>query len=189
MGPLRTSCAEPGNPAWGQKGIMLPIVFDPATIAVGLAGAGEGWARRKAMLEQAGVSPLTIAPDALQSAILSLTVLFVTGLERPASARLAQLARDAGVLVNVEDVPELCDFHVPATVRRGDLLLTISTGGRAPGLSRILREWLEGRFGAEWTARLEDLGSARATWREDGLSPPQVSQNTRDLVTKRGWLS
>ncbi len=64
----------------------------------------------------------------------------------PASARLAQLARDAGVLVNVEDVPDLCDFHVPAAVRRGDLLLTVSTGGRAPGLSRILREWLETPF-------------------------------------------
>ncbi len=48
---------------------MLPIVFDPATIAVGLAGAGEGWARRKAMLAEAGVSSLTIAPDAPQNAI------------------------------------------------------------------------------------------------------------------------
>ncbi len=168
---------------------MLPIVFDPATIAVGLAGMGEGWDRRRAMLEQAGVTPLTIAPDAPQSAILTLTVLFVAGLDRPASARLAQLARDAGVLVNVEDIPDLCDFHVPAAVRRGDLLLTISTGGRAPGLSRILREWLESRFGNEWTARLENLGSARATWREDGLSPSEVSQNTRELVAKKGWLS
>jgi precorrin-2 dehydrogenase/sirohydrochlorin ferrochelatase len=168
---------------------MLPIVFEPATIAVGLAGAGEGWARRKAMLEQAGVTPLTIEPDASQSAIRPLTMLFVAGLGMAQSARLAQSARDAGVLVNVEDVPNLCDFHVPAAVRRGDLLLTISTGGRAPGLSRILREWLEGRFGDEWTARLDDLSSARASWREDGLSPPQVSQNTRDLVTKKGWLS
>ncbi len=168
---------------------MLPIVFDPATITVGLAGAGEGWARRKAMLEQSGVSSLTIAPDAPQNAISGLTILFVAGLDMPASARLAQFARDAGVLVNVEDVPDLCDFHIPAAVRRGDLLLTISTGGRAPGLSRILREWLETRFGDEWTARLEDISSARASWREDGLAPPQVSQNTRDLVAKKGWLS
>ena len=168
---------------------MLPIVFDPATIAVGLAGMGEGWDRRRAMLEQAGVTPLTIAPDAPQSAILTLTVLFVAGLDRPASARLAQLARDAGVLVNVEDIPDLCDFHVPAAVRRGDLLLTISTGGRAPGLSRTLREWLESQFSNKWTTHPENLGSARATWREDGLSPSEVSQNTRELVAKKGWLS
>jgi len=168
---------------------MLPIVLDPTPIAVGLAGAGEGLARRKATLAEAGVTPLTIGPDAPETAISVLNVLFVAGLDRTQSARLAQLARNAGVLVNVEDVPELCDFHVPAAVRRGDLLLTVSTGGRAPGLSRILREWLETRFGDEWTVRLEDIGEARTTWRDDGLSPSQVSQNTRELVTKKGWLS
>ena len=168
---------------------MLPIVLDPAKLAVGLAGAGEGAARRKATLAEAGVSPLTIGPDAPESAIAVLNILFVAGLDRTRSVRLAQLARNAGVLVNVEDVPDLCDFHVPATVRRGDLLVTVSTGGLAPGLSRILREWLETRFGDEWTARVEDLGSARAAWRDDGLSSSQVSQNTRELVAKKGWLS
>lgn len=168
---------------------MLPIVLDPANIAVGLAGAGEGLAKRRATLAESGIVPLTIGPDAPESAIAVLNILFVAGLDRTASARLAQHARNAGVLVNVEDVPDLCDFHVPATVRRGDLLLTISTGGKAPGLSRILREWLETRFGEEWTARIEDIGSVRAAWRDDGLSPAQVSQNTRDLVAKKGWLS
>jgi precorrin-2 dehydrogenase/sirohydrochlorin ferrochelatase len=179
------------NPAIqpGQKDSMLPIVLDPAKLAVGLAGAGEGLARRQAMLEQAGVTPLTVAADAPESALAPLSVLFVAGLDLDRSARLAQLARNAGVLVNVEDVPDLCDFHVPAAVRRGDLVVTVSTGGKAPGLSRILREWLEDRFSGEWTARLDDLSAARSGWREDGLSPNQVSQNTRDLVAKKGWLS
>ena len=168
---------------------MLPIVLDPAKIAVGLAGAGDGLARRRAMLEQAGITPISVALDAPEGALRALSVLFVAGLDRTRSARLAQFARNAGVLVNVEDVPELCDFHVPATVRRGDLLLTISTGGRAPGLSRILREWLETRFGDEWTARIEDIGSARVAWRDEGLSPSDVSRNTRDLVARKGWLS
>ena len=168
---------------------MLPIVLDPAKLAVGLAGAGEGLARRQAMLEQAGVTPLTVAADAPESALAPLSVLFVAGLDLDISARLARLARDAGILVNVEDVPHLCDFHVPAAVRRGDLVVTVSTGGKAPGLSRILREWLEDRFSGEWTARLNDLSAARTGWREDGLSPNQVSQNTRDLVAKKGWLS
>jgi precorrin-2 dehydrogenase/sirohydrochlorin ferrochelatase len=168
---------------------MLPVVLDPAKIVVGLAGTGEGLARRRAMLEQAGIVPPPIAADASGSDLSALTVLFVAGLEPGSSARLAGLARNAGILVNVEDVPALCDFHVPAAVRRGDLVLTVSTGGKAPGLSRILREWLEDRFNGEWTARLNDLGAARTGWREDGVSPREVSQNTRDLVTKKGWLS
>jgi precorrin-2 dehydrogenase/sirohydrochlorin ferrochelatase len=168
---------------------MLPIVFNPATIAVGLTGAGEGLARRRALLEQAGVSPLPVAPDAAESALSPLNLLFVAGLEASSAARLAGLARKVGVLVNVEDVPELCDFHVPAALRRGDLLLTVSTGGRAPGLSRVVREWLEIRFGEEWAIRLDELGSARAAWRRDGLLPPEVSRKTRDLVTAKGWLA
>ncbi len=66
------------------------------------------------------------------------------------------------MLVNVEDVLPLCDFHVPAIVRQGDLLLTASTGGTAPGLARALREHLAESFGPEWRERLADLAQERA---------------------------
>jgi precorrin-2 dehydrogenase/sirohydrochlorin ferrochelatase len=92
------------------------------------------------------------------------------------------------VLVNVEDVLPLCDFHVPAVVRRGELLLTASTGGTVPGLARALREWLAQSFGPEWSGRLKDLSAARARWRSDGLTMAQVSAKVRDLVAERGWL-
>jgi precorrin-2 dehydrogenase/sirohydrochlorin ferrochelatase len=168
---------------------MLPVALNPANIAVGLIGAGEGLARRRGTLEQAGITPSELPPDASEGALEALNLLFVAGLDRAASIRLAQTARRAGVLVNVEDMPDLCDFHVPAIVRRGDLLLTVSTGGKAPGLSRILREWLENRFGSEWAARIGDVNAARTGWREEGLAPSQVSHNTSDLVTRKGWLS
>ena len=73
-------------------------------------------------------------------------------------------------------------------VRRGELLLTASTGGQVPGLARALREALAGQFGPEWTGRLKELSLARAKWRAQGLSPAQVSQNVRDLISARGWL-
>ena len=98
-------------------------------------------------------------------------------------------ARAAGILVNAEDIPELCDFHVPAIVRRGNLVLTASTGGQAPGLARRLREWLETRFGPEWTGRMADVGAARAGWRASGLPPAEVSRRTRELIAEKGWLA
>ena len=165
---------------------MLPIVFHPATIAAGLAGAGEALARRQAMLAQSGVTPRPVAPDAPLS---GLTVLFVAGLEESASAALAGRARESGIPVNVEDRPELCDFHVPAALRRGELLFTVSTGGRAPGLSRLLREWLESRFDTQWSNHLDTLSRARADWRANGLPPPDISRKTRELVAEQGWLS
>jgi precorrin-2 dehydrogenase/sirohydrochlorin ferrochelatase len=117
-----------------------------------------------------------------------LQILFVAGLEEGEARALATRARALDVLVNVEDVLTLCDFHVPAILRRGDLLLTASTGGQVPGLSRALREWLAEQFGPEWTARLKELGQARARWRSEGLTSAQVSQRVRALVARMGWL-
>jgi len=167
---------------------MLPIVLDQDEIAAGLAGAGDGVKRRAALLEQAGVVPAPIDADAPAEALEGLAVLFVAGLERDKAASLAARARLAGVLVNVEDVPALCDFHVPAIVRRGDLIVSVSTGGRAPGLARLIREWLEKKLHLEWSRRLDDISGARSQWREAGHSPSEVSDKTRALVTGKEWL-
>jgi precorrin-2 dehydrogenase/sirohydrochlorin ferrochelatase len=153
---------------------------------VGLAGAGEGLARRKQVLAEAGISPIAIAEDA---ALDGLNILFVAGLDRAVSGRLAERARGQGILVNVEDIPELCDFHVPASIRRGDLVLTVSTGGKSPGLAKLIREWLEHKIAPEWTGRLKVVASARAKWRAEGKAPSEVSQRTRDFVRERDWLA
>jgi precorrin-2 dehydrogenase/sirohydrochlorin ferrochelatase len=168
---------------------VLPITINPRMVRVGLAGAGEGLARRAALLAESGVDAVSVAMESSDAALRCLSVLFIAGLEQPKAAELARRARSIGVLVNVEDAPELCDFHVPAIVRRGNLILTVSTGGRAPGLARRLREWLQRRFGPEWDERLENLGAARGGWRADGLPPDEVSRRTRDLIDDRGWLS
>ncbi len=85
----------------------------------------------------------------------------VIGSPGPDAAELARAARRAGALVNVvDDVPN-CDVAAPAVVRRGELLLTVSTGGRSPTLARRLREDLERRFGPEWAVVVEVLGEVR----------------------------
>ena len=167
---------------------MLPLVLTPQSLRVGLAGQGEALARRAALLAEAGVEARLLSPDASDALLEPLQLLFVAGLSDGEARLLAGRARALGVLVNVEDVPALCDFHVPALVRRGDLLLTASTGGTVPGLSRALREWLSEMFGPEWTERLRKLAVARARWRSAGFSPAEVSQKVRDLLSESGWL-
>jgi precorrin-2 dehydrogenase/sirohydrochlorin ferrochelatase len=66
-----------------------------------------------------------------------------------------------GVLVNVMDDPPHCDFAAPAVVRRGDLIIAVSTAGRSPALARRLRIDLEERFGPEWAEVLDVLERAR----------------------------
>ena len=167
---------------------MLPLVFNPHTVKVGLAGQGEALARRAALLAEAGVEARLLSADVSDAVLAPLQLLFVAGLPEGEARHLAARARGLGVLVNVEDVLPLCDFHVPAIVRRGELLITASTGGAVPGLARRLREWLADSFGPEWTGRLSDLSTARARWRSAGFSPSEVSQKVRDLIEEKGWL-
>lgn len=61
---------------------------------------------------------------------------------RAVNQQVANEARARGILVNVADDPEACDFTVPAIVRRKDITLAISTGGRSPAFARYLREQL-----------------------------------------------
>ncbi len=71
---------------------------------------------------------------------------------------------EAGILnllVNIVDVPERCNFIVPSIMRRGDLLLSISTSGNAPALAKKIRLDLEKKFGPEYGPYLNLLGEIR----------------------------
>lgn len=168
---------------------MLPIVLDPTAIRIGVAGRGDGLKRRLRLLEEAGAEKVAVFDQSIPAGQLAqLSVLFVAGLDSDQSRELAAAAQAARVLVNVEDQPDLCDFHVPASLRRGDLLFTVSTGGHSPGLSRLLREELERRFGPEWSERMDEIARSRSDWRAAGIDPGSVSERTRELVKSRGWL-
>ena len=64
--------------------------------------------------------------------------------------QVATEARKNGVFLNIADEPTRCDFQVPAQVRRGELLLTVSTGGASPALAKLIREQLEEQFDGEY---------------------------------------
>jgi precorrin-2 dehydrogenase / sirohydrochlorin ferrochelatase len=70
-------------------------------------------------------------------------------------------AQRRGVLCNVVDVPEYCDFFYPAVVRRGDLQIAISTAGQSPSLAQKLRQQLERQFGEGYAAWVGQLGETR----------------------------
>ncbi len=73
-----------------------------------------------------------------------------------------QEALRRNLLINtVDDIPR-CDFIAPSIVRRGDLAIAISTGGKAPALAVRLRQWLEGQLGEEYGRFLSLAGSVRA---------------------------
>jgi precorrin-2 dehydrogenase/sirohydrochlorin ferrochelatase len=64
-------------------------------------------------------------------------------------------------LINVADVPQRCNFILPATVQRADLTIAISTAGKSPALARQLRQKLEGMIGPEYGTLVEIMGLLR----------------------------
>ena len=77
------------------------------------------------------------------------------------STAVFQDATQAGALVNTADQPALCDFIMPAVVRRGDVAIAISTGGTSPGLAARLRRKIAGTIGPEYAKLAELLSRAR----------------------------
>jgi precorrin-2 dehydrogenase/sirohydrochlorin ferrochelatase len=120
--------------------------------------------------------------------LAGLDVLWIAGLSPAVAAPIAAEAHTHGVLVNVEDQPELCDFHSVAEIRRGDLLLTVSTGGRSPRLAACIRARLERQFDPAWATRVDELASLRQRWRGEKNSMAQVSVLTDAVLAAAGWL-
>ncbi len=81
----------------------------------------------------------------------------------------------AGIWVNGADDPAHCSFTLPSVVRRGDLQIAVSTGGRSPALATWLRTRLEGEIGPEYAVLLDILAAER-----DGLKAAGVSTEGLD---------
>lgn len=82
---------------------------------------------------------------------------------------VADEAGRRGVLVNVADDPSHCDFTLPAVLRRGDILVTISTGARSPAIARRVREEIERFLTSEHVVLLEIASAVRTDLRTQGL--------------------
>jgi len=96
-------------------------------------------------------------------------VITATG-NRAVDQQIYDEADARGIWVNSADDPERCTFTLPATVRRGALLLTASTAGASPALSSWLRRRLEAEFGPEWEGVVQDLALERARVHAAGRS-------------------
>ena len=89
--------------------------------------------------------------------------LVITATDDPAINAQVRVDGDkANVFVNSADDPLNCSFTLPAVARRGDLQITVSTGGRSPGLARWLRLRLEGHLSEGYDELLTLLADARA---------------------------
>ncbi len=96
--------------------------------------------------------------------------------DRDVNELVAREARRQRMLVNVVDVPELCNFYVNAQVRRGDLTISVSTGGASPALAGKIRKDLERVYGEEYADFLLLMREYRPTIIREVADPERRSK-------------
>ena len=87
--------------------------------------------------------------------------------------RINSDAERLNMLCNIADRPEVCNFILPATVKRGDLTLAISTSGASPAFAKQLRRELERQFGEEYAVFLKLMRAIRARLLKEKHAPEE----------------
>jgi precorrin-2 dehydrogenase / sirohydrochlorin ferrochelatase len=103
---------------------------------------------------------------------------------RALNESIYRAAQERGVLCNVVDDPEYCDFYYPAVVRRGDLQIATSPNGRSPSLSQKLRQQLERQFGPGYAQWVAELGETRRLVLASDLDPERKKELLHSLASR-----
>jgi precorrin-2 dehydrogenase / sirohydrochlorin ferrochelatase len=155
-----------------------PIELKLAGRTVLVVGGGRVAARKVAGLVEAGASvrivSLAFCAELLDrqditreerpyraDCLAGVCLAFACTDDRCVNEVIAADASARGIWCNVADEPEEGDFFVPAVCRRGELTVSVGTGGSAPGAAAALRDKLASHLTPEWGILVEELGRAR----------------------------
>jgi precorrin-2 dehydrogenase/sirohydrochlorin ferrochelatase len=100
--------------------------------------------------------------------------------------RIYDEAQRRGILANVVDVPPLCDFYYPALVRRGALVVAVSSQGESPHLAQRVRDEISQLLPEELDEAVKRIGDERRRILRDHAPGPKRLQLLRDLVYPPG---
>ena len=163
-----------------QPPVYYPVLMDLRGQAVVVVGGGE-IARRKVEGLQAAQARVTVVAPVCEgmpepvilrekaydaSDLEGQVLVFAATDDVAVNAEIARDAKRRGIWVNAVDDAKHCTFILPAVVRRGALVLAISTAGASPALARRIKEGLEAVYGKEYAELLQLLWTLRQEWNE-----------------------
>lgn len=170
---------------------MLPIALNIRQFTIVLIGKGEKILRRKEQLEALGAANITLLEDVNNITPVELKrfrLVLGAELSFEQGKYIADLAREFGILVNIEDQPEHCDFYYASFIKRGDLMLSVHSNGKSPALTKRIRDKLAELFPMEWAERLEDIASRRLAWIKEGANTKEVMVKSDQYIDQKGWF-
>ena len=181
---------------------MYPVLLDIKGKLCAVVGGGSVAERKVKRLLEAGAKVRVVSPEltdelsflASQGLIEWLQKSFAAGDldgavlvfaatdDREIQEMIRQQADKNNQLLNVVDDPENCSFHVPATVRQGDLTIAVSTNGKSPAVAALIREKLEQEYGPEYKKLLQVMALVRE---HAGTESENLSQPERKKIYKK----
>ena len=161
---------------------LFPVQLNVRGRVCIIIGAGNVAARKAVSLLECGASVMIVAPEAVDAVqvlaregriawrreayeagcLAGAFLLFAATNSRTVNAQAMQEARARGILACDASAPQEGDFVSPSVLRRGDLILTVSTGGGSPTLAAVVREDLAAQYGPEWELLTQTIGGLRA---------------------------
>jgi len=185
--------------------IYYPIFLNLEGKPCLVVGGGEVAVRKAAALIQCGAKVKVVAPEVspqmerfvalgkvsverrgYENGDLKGIFLVIAATDNPeVNHRVSQDARNLGIPVNVADSVEASDFIVPSTMRRGELVIAISTSGHSPALARWIREDLEKRYGQEYARLVDLISKVRQRLLSEGGHPP--TRHGASPLTRNSW--
>jgi uroporphyrin-III C-methyltransferase/precorrin-2 dehydrogenase/sirohydrochlorin ferrochelatase len=181
---------------------LYPLAVDLRGKPVLVAGGGAVAARKLTELLRCGADITVVAPEPvpeverLAGALHLLRRPFKSGDElgrylvfactddSAVNREITSLCLRGNILCNAADASHEGTFHVPGVIRKGEVTVTVSTGGAAPGLTRHLKRLLSATLGEE-TAQLADLlGRFRSELRSS-LAGDRAAEILEDLPYRK----
>jgi siroheme synthase-like protein len=173
-----------------------------------VGGGGVGLEKLQTVLQNSPATSITVVAPAIGAAVKELAIhhpnirlverayqqddleladiVIVAVDDRTVSETVACQAKEKGLLVNVADTPDLCDFYLGSIVHKGNLKIAISTNGKSPTVAKRLKEELVGMIPDEMDAVLDNMQTIRQQL--NGDFPEKVrrlNELTKVLVAKK----
>ncbi|NJM51120.1 MAG: siroheme synthase [Sphingomonadales bacterium] len=119
---------------------QLPLFLNLRGKNIVLTGGGDAADAKRRLIERAGG---TCVDDCPNPVCRCAKIAFVAIEDEGEAARMAERLRAKGMIVNVVDRPDLCDFTTPAIIDRAPVLIAVGTGGASAGMAKAIRQKLE----------------------------------------------
>ena len=185
---------------------LYPINLDVEKKSCLVVGGGKVALRKIRGLLEAGALVKVIAPEIcaevaelfqrgeiswtraeFSAELLGDEMILIAATDNPeVNRRTAEIARAKKILVNVVDETG-GNFNVPSRIRRGELLLTISTGANSPAFSKFVRRMLEAELGENFGAGLEIISRYRRLVKQRLPNQSAREKFWREVLTSELW--